>query len=108
MSVKERVLQLIDERIMIDGEIMPPESLRELQQLRDDVIVFLSEANVTTTLYGAYCPTEDKTFVMRDTYVNGDIKYSECVGWYCGEPDDKFNEDYSHGGKDLLASYDTI
>lgn len=105
-NTKERVLKLIDDRLLVDGEVMSEEQIADLYELRHDVLTLLSESDVTTELYGCYCPGEDKTFVMRDTYYDGEPRYSECVGWYFGEPDDKSTEEYSHGGKDLIAIFD--
>jgi hypothetical protein len=53
---------------------------------------------------GHYAPTHDSTFVMKETWDdNGDVTRMECVGWYCGQPDDELTLQYSHGGDDLIA-----
>lgn len=59
---------------------------------------------MTEKIYGVYAPDHDSTFVMKDTYdEDGGIIRMECVGWYCGEPNDDMNERFSHGGEDLVA-----
>ena len=51
-----------------------------------------------------YAPSTDNTFVMEYTYDdNGDICRMECVGWYCGEPDNEMTKRFCHGGEDLIA-----
>lgn len=53
---------------------------------------------------GHYAPSHDSTFVMKTTYNDdGDVVRMECVGWYCGEPNDELTQDHSHGGDDLIA-----
>ena len=35
------------------------------------------------TIYTTYAPSDDKTFVMKDTWNDeGDLLKTECVGWY--------------------------
>ena len=58
---------------------------------------------MTEKIYGVYAPDHDSTFVMKDTYEDGDIIRMECVGWYCGKPNDDMTERFSHGGEDLVA-----
>ena len=54
-------------------------------------------------IYGIYAPNWDMTFVMEDTHdKKGNLIYTECVGWYHGEPTEKDNNTFK--GK-LKASY---
>lgn len=56
------------------------------------------------TIYTTYAPSDDKTFVMKDTWNDeGDLLKTECVGWYCGEEDEALTKRYCHGGADLVA-----
>ena len=47
-------------------------------------------------LHGEYVPGYDHTFVMESTYVAGECVSTECVGWYCGEPDDVLIKQYAN------------
>lgn len=42
--------------------------------------------------YGVYSNEMDATFIMVDTFKNGEIISSECVGWYHGEQNEEDNE----------------
>lgn len=56
-----------------------------------------------TEIYTAYAPNTDMTFIMQDTYEGDEIKATECIGWYHGEPDDKSTKTFI--GK-LKATFD--
>lgn len=51
-----------------------------------------------TELIGYYCEAHDTTFIMQAEFVDGEPKSIECVGWYCGEPNDDDNNRYAHTG----------
>lgn len=52
-----------------------------------------------------YAPTHDSSFVVKTTWDdNESVCRIECVGWYCGEPDDEMTKRFSHGGEDLIAN----
>ena len=53
-------------------------------------------------LYTAYAPGNDITFIMLDVFDERDIKSTEVVGWYFGEPDEETTKLYT--GK-LKAEY---
>ena len=38
-------------------------------------------------IYTTYAPNTDITFIMCDTFEGTEIKSTEVVGWYYGEPD---------------------
>lgn len=38
--------------------------------------------------YAIYAPEGDLTFIMQDTYVDGECKSSEVIGFHYGEPDE--------------------
>ena len=57
-----------------------------------------------TEIYTAYAERNDITYIMKDTYDNGDLLTTEVVGWYYGEPDEKNTRDFIG---DLVAVYDT-
>ena len=42
--------------------------------------------------YTTYAPDTDIQFIMIDTYKNGEIISTECVGWYHGEETEEDNE----------------
>lgn len=55
-------------------------------------------------IYATYAQSDDSTFVMKATYNDDNsIASIECVGWYCGEPNDDATQQFSHGGDDLIA-----
>ena len=43
-------------------------------------------------LYACYARNDDITFIMEDTYKNGEIISTEVKGFYYGEPDEKSTE----------------
>ena len=60
-------------------------------------------------LSGHYAESHDSTFVMKTTYNDaGDVALMECVGWYCGEPNDEMTQQFSHGGEDLIARLEPL
>ena len=61
-------------------------------------------SNVREEITAHYAPSHDSSFVMKTTYNDKDeVIKIECVGWYCGEPDDELTQTCSHGGEDLIA-----
>lgn len=42
-----------------------------------------------TELYTVYSPEGDMTFIMEDTYENGDLVSVEVVGFYLGKPNEE-------------------
>lgn len=85
-----------------DHEVMED---TDAKQLLDNIAELEKMLPVESTeLQGFYCPSEDVTFVMKCTYLNGEVYRQECVGWYHGEPTDSDNEYYSKG--QLEALYD--
>lgn len=53
-------------------------------------------------IYTLYSAEGDMTFIMEDTYVNGEIVSTEMKGFYCGEPETAATKQY-YGG--LKAEY---
>lgn len=53
-------------------------------------------------IYTVYTLTADMTFIMCDTYHGENLKTTECVGWYWGEPNEPATAFYT--GK-LKAEY---
>ena len=98
----ERVIKRLEEKELIDREYMDADDRGALEYEIVEMRKLLPK--VTTELVGCYCNTEDKTFVMKYTYVGSELYKGECVGWYCGEPNDEDNKRYSNG--DLIAIYD--
>lgn len=45
--------------------------------------------------YTVYAPDGDITFIMQDTYVGGEYKSTEVIGFHYGEPDENSIEWYS-------------
>ncbi len=54
-------------------------------------------------IYTAYANRNDITFIMKDTFdESGELRQTECIGWYYGEPDDLANKTFSDS---LVAFY---
>jgi hypothetical protein len=45
-------------------------------------------------IYTVYAKNHDMTFIMEDTYHNGEVITTECVGWYWGEPNDEATQEF--------------
>lgn len=46
-------------------------------------------------LYTAYAPANDMTFIMVDTFdESGTPIATECIGWYCGEPNEDATREF--------------
>ena len=76
----------------------------EIDELFGDVYIDVTIES-REEIVGVYAPDHDSTFVMKHTYdQHGDVRKMECVGWYCGEPDDEMTKRFSHGGYDLIAT----
>lgn len=58
---------------------------------------------VKTELYGVYAEEHDITFVMQSLSVNDKLQSIECIGWYCGEPND--NDIKQNANRQMLATY---
>lgn len=57
----------------------------------------VSQLDITRTdVYGVYAESSDQTFIMEDTFIDGELASTECIGWYCGEPDDELIAEYSN------------
>lgn len=54
--------------------------------------------------YTVYQPEHNLTFIMQDKWLGDDIKSSECIGWYHGEPNEECTAKYAT--RDMLAIYD--
>jgi hypothetical protein len=47
-------------------------------------------------LYTVYAPSDDITFIMRDTFsLVGDLESTAVIGWYNGAPDDELTRKYA-------------
>lgn len=55
-------------------------------------------SKITTEINTNYIPGEDITIVWQLLYVDGENIQRTIVGWYCGEPDEKSTETFSHLG----------
>lgn len=49
-----------------------------------------------SSVYTAYSPKTDLTFIMRET-ISVDKVTTECIGWYYGEPNEEDTETFSDG-----------
>ena len=45
-------------------------------------------------IYACYARNDDITFIMEETYKNGEVISTEVKGFYYGEPDEKANNDF--------------
>ena len=72
-----------------------------LKQSYDSIII--DDVDAVAELIGEYVPDYDHTFIMEATYVNNECIMMECVGWYCGKPEDDLNEMF--GDHDLIGYY---
>lgn len=59
--------------------------------------------NTTVELIPEYAHDHDRTYIMEATYVGRECISMECVGWYCGEP----NEDDTkyHANRQMKAEF---
>lgn len=69
-------------------------SLREMRSELDQLVV---------EIHTPYSEEYDQTFIMEDTYINGELKATECIGWYCGEPNAEDTAKY--GNREMRATY---
>lgn len=82
--------------------------IRVLSKLRCAVIESAKHASID--LVPEYVPSTDHTFIMEYTYITdgitGDVDCvsQECVGWYCGEPNDEDTKRYAN--RNMKATYD--
>lgn len=53
-------------------------------------------------IYEAYSPNTDMTFIMKDVYEGENLKSTEVVGWYFGEPSEESTKQFV--GK-LIATF---
>lgn len=56
------------------------------------------------TIEENYCETTDKTFIMEYVSDDTNLLSSECIGWYCGEPNADDTARYSN--REMKAIYD--
>ena len=49
----------------------------------------------TTEIVTTYAPDTDITFILRETYENGEPLSTEVVGFYYGGPDDNLTNEYN-------------
>ena len=84
------------------GDETAKSRLSVLQKLYGSLDEQLS--TTVTELIPEYVPGYDHTFIMKATYVNGECKTMECVGWYCGEPTDEYTKRFAN--HDMKANYD--
>lgn len=79
-------------------------TMQSLKDMRDELQqIYERTASITTELIPEYVEEYDHTFIMEATYVNGECVSMECVGWYCGEPDDKYVKEYAN--RNMKADY---
>lgn len=52
-----------------------------------------------------YCPTSDTTYLMKHTYIKGELAEREVIGFYSGEPHKEATEAYSTVCKGTKATY---
>ena len=50
------------------------------------------ENNVTIERWSTYLLAANLTFVMLDKMQNGKLIYTECIGFYNGEPDAEYEQ----------------
>ena len=60
-------------------------------------------ASTKVELEPEYVEEYDHTFIMESTYVNGECVTMECVGWYCGEPNEADTIQYAN--RNMKAYY---
>jgi hypothetical protein len=55
----------------------------------------IKEKKMRHEIYTTYAPETDMTFIMRDTYnEHDDLKATQVMGWYYGEPNEEDTERY--------------
>ena len=58
---------------------------------------------ITQEKFTVYAMEGDMTFIMQETYEDGDLKCTECVGWHYGEPDKDSIESFSGSMKAIFT-----
>lgn len=66
------------------------EYLTKIQNWAYAIEDLVSDVREYDTIEQNYCPEADLTYIMKCKYLDGEIKEMECVGWYCGEPDEHY------------------
>lgn len=100
----ELQMRINDWRDVLDAEPDDEHAKETLQLLSKLNKAIEAQINVTRTeVYSVYAERSDITYIMEDTFVCGTLQSTECVGWYCGEPNDTAN--IQHANRDMKIIY---
>lgn len=102
LELLKKTIQRLEDKLLVDRDVMEADDVEDLLENIAALKKMLPTEN--SELVGCYCHNEDKTFVMKYTYIGRELHTAECVGWYCGEPNDRDNEAFSNGN--LFATYE--
>lgn len=72
-------------------------TIHNLKTMRNELM------NTTTKIHTMYAESDDTTFIMETTFAGDDVASIECIGWYCGEPNDEDTKHY--GNRNMIAIY---
>ena len=105
MLIDDMKIDLDDWKGVLEDDPTATHVQRHISALEKMIEAAEAELNtIRVRLYGAYAEADDMTFVMEDTTVDGKCVKLECVGWYCGEPNDDDNKKYAD--RNYTALYD--
>jgi hypothetical protein len=90
-TIEERILETLKAKLLVDRDVMEANEIEDLEE-QIKVVEKHVNAQYTTTKYPVYSESNDMTFIMVDTFKNGEPYSTECVGWYCGEPSEEDNK----------------
>lgn len=77
-------------------EVMDADDLGDLQTTLIELRCMYDEmAGVTKEIHTPYAEEYDQTFIMEDTFINGELRSTECIGWYFGEPNEEDTAQYA-------------
>lgn len=93
-TIEERILDTLKAKLLVDIEVMEANEIEDLEE-QIKVVEKHVNAQYTKTKYSVYSESYDMTFIMVDTFKNGEAYSTECVGWYCGEPSKEANEHFT-------------
>lgn len=85
-------------------EVMDADDIGDLLTTMHNLKTMRNEMMDTTTkIRTVYAEADDLTFIMEDKYAGDDLASIECVGWYCGEPNDEDTAHYAN--RNMIAIY---
>lgn len=85
-------------------EVMDADDIGDLLTTIHNLKTMRNELSSSTTkIREVYAEADDMTFIMEEEFVGEDVKSIECIGWYCGEPNEEDTIHYARHG--MIAIY---